>query len=113
MDSKSTQTTTQQTQTKPDPVAYAAYKQLIGNTQSLAQTPYVPYTGEGVAPVNPEQYAGIGDINATAMEAQPYYGLAGGALAGALTPLQPDQIMSYYNPFQQNVVKTTQEQFDE
>src|SRR5215472_10129994 len=109
--SKGSQTSTQQTTntTTPPPYVQSAYQQLIGNAGSLQNMP--AYSGEGVAPFNPQQYTGVGNINQYAFAAQPYYGLAGGMLESAATPIDPGQIMSYYNPYQQNVIKTTQEQF--
>jgi hypothetical protein len=109
--SKGSQTTT--TQTGPPGYISNAYQGLITNTNALANTPYTPYTGEGVAPVNPQQYSGIADINQYALSGVPLYQQAAGLLGGAAQPLNPTQIQNYYSPFQQNVIDTTQGQFDE
>lgn len=50
---KSTTTTT------TDPTQMAIYEDLYGKAQSIAQQPFVPYTGSRVAGFNPDQLAGF------------------------------------------------------
>ena len=78
----------------------------------MAQTPYNPFTGQGVAPINEQQYAGIGNINQYAEAAQPLLGEAAGLVQGAATPLTAAQIQQYYSPYQQQVVGATEQQFN-
>ncbi len=110
--SKGSQTTSTQTSTAPPGYVNQAYQGLISNTNQLAQTPYTPFGGEGVAPINPQQYQGIADINQYALSGIPLYQQAAGLIGGAAQPLNPTQIQQYYSPYQQDVINTTQKQFD-
>jgi uncharacterized protein (TIGR02594 family) len=123
-------TTTSQT---PNPTALAAYNNLIGSASSLAQTPFTPYTNQMVAPLTSEQNAGITGINSYANAAQPgisaaeglvnqsvpYLNESGGLLGqsaglyqGAANPLTTSQINQYMNPYTQDVVSATEQQFN-
>jgi hypothetical protein len=103
--------TTQQT-TAASPQATAAYSQLLGQAQNVASTPYQAYTGELTAPVNSQQQAGIGGINAAAGQAQPAINQALGIAGAAANPLTAQQIQNYQNPYTQDVVNATQAQFN-
>lgn len=103
--SQSTQTTT------PNPQALAAYDALLPTAASTAATPYQAYGGEGVAPVNPEQYAGISGINENAYSALPYIGEAEGLASSAAQPISAADIQQYVNPYTANVVNSTEAQF--
>lgn len=97
-------TTTQQSgssTTSPDSNAYQAYLSLLNQASGVASTPYQGYTGEETAPINSQQQAGIGNINA-----------AQGAIAGAGAPLTAAQIQQYQNPFTNDVVNATQAEFN-
>jgi hypothetical protein len=54
----------------PNSTALSAYSSLIPQIEGVASTPYTPYGGQMVAPVNQQQYAGIGGINQYANVAQ-------------------------------------------
>lgn len=110
MGSKGTQTTTQTS--SPNPTALASYYNLINQAGNVASTPYQPYTGEGVAPINPQQYGGIGTINQYATAGIPGLQTAENTFASSAGPLTPGQIASYENPYTQQVVGATQHQFD-
>jgi hypothetical protein len=106
--SKGTQTVTQQQQTQPNPAAYSAYLSMLGRAGNVAGLPFVPFPGQGVAPINPTQLAGIGQIATSASLAQPGYEFASMLDAAASNPLTAGNIMNYYNPFQQQVVSNTE-----
>lgn len=109
---KGSQTTTSNSQYAPNPQALGAYSNLISQAQGVAGTPYVPYTGELVAPVNPQESAGIGNVNASAQFSLPS-SMAGLSLAEqASQPITPGQISQYESPFTQQVVNATQNQFN-
>lgn len=112
MGSKGTQTSTQESTTRPDDQAYAAYQNLLQRASGVASTPYQPYTGELVAPVNAQQNLGIGSINASAGYAQPYYTSAIQQAQNASQPLTAAGIQQYMSPYTQNVVDATQAQFN-
>lgn len=50
----------------------------------VGSAPYQPYTGEMVAPINPQQTAGIGGINQYANAAQPYIQAGAANIASAV-----------------------------
>jgi hypothetical protein len=108
--SKTQTATTAQTST---PVNSAALQQIYGQVANAAQTPYTPYNGQLVAPVNAQQTAGINNINMAANQAQPYYTQAAGLASGAANPLTAAQIQQYQNPYTQNVVNATQAEFND
>jgi hypothetical protein len=95
-----------------NPTAAAAYNTLIPQIESVASTPYVPFSGQGVAPVNTQQYAGIGGINNAANFASPSIETALNYLQSSANPLTTGQIQQYENPYTQSVVNATQNQFN-
>ena len=54
------------TTSSADPQAAQLYRDILTRAQGVASTPYQAYSGELVAPVNSQQQAGIGNINANA-----------------------------------------------
>lgn len=108
--SKGTNTTS--TSTAPNPVAGAAYDQLIQQAGQVAATPYQAYSGELVAPVNQQQQTGIQGINSNAYTALPYMQTAAGLQESAANPLTAGQIQQYYSPYNQDVVQATEQQMN-
>ena len=94
------------------PTALPAYQNAISQLQNVAATPYTPYGGELIAPVNQQQYAGIGGINQFATAAQPYLQTAAGYAQSAAQPLTQGQIQQYESPYTQDVVNATEAQFN-
>ena len=100
MGGKSTQSS-QQVTIPPD--VLARYNSVNANAQTVAQTPFQLYGGNGVAaaagsapqassfvaPVNSTQQAGIGQAVSSATEAQPYYGAATSSLGNAQAGVNP------------------------
>jgi hypothetical protein len=123
---KGSNTTTTQSGSTPNPVALSAYDSLIGQAQNIAQTPFIPYTNQQIAPLTNEQNAAIGGINSYANAAQggisAAEGLVGqstGLLSGAAglyqnaaQPLTTNQINQYMSPYTQDVVNATEAQFN-
>lgn len=109
MGGKNTSTTTN---TSANPAAMSNYYDLLSRVGQVSQTPFVPYSGEFVAPVNQQQQTGISGINANAYSALPYLQQAGGLLTSAGTPLTASQINQYYSPYQQDVINATEQQFN-
>lgn len=60
------------------------YQNVFGKANAAADTPFQPYTGEFVAPVNPTQTGAIGNISNAAGSWSPYIGAGAGALTGGL-----------------------------
>jgi hypothetical protein len=109
---KGTNTTTNQTTSAPNPQAAAAYSNLLNQAGNVASTPYQAYTGQLTAPVNSQQQAGISGINQNANFAQPAVNQAIGIAGNAAQPLTQQQIQQYQNPYTQDVVNATQNQFN-
>lgn len=106
---KGTNTTT--TSTGPNPQAAAAYSNLLSQAGGVAATPYQAYQGQLVAPVNAQQQTGIGTINQYATAAVPYLQTAGQLATAAAAPISAQQIQNYENPYTQQVVNATEQQF--
>ena len=102
-------TTSQTSQTAaPNPQAASLYSSILGQAQGVAATPYQPYTGEQVAPVNAQQTTGINAINAE----QPVFGEATNMMQQASQPITAAQISQYESPYTQQVVNATQAEFN-
>lgn len=110
MGSKGSNTTT--TNTAPNAQALSAYQDLLTRAGGVASTPYQAYTGELVAPVNQQQYTGIGGVNQYANAAQPAISQALGQAASSSAPLNASTIQQYESPYTQQVVNATQAQFN-
>ena len=109
---KGTNTTT--TTQAPNPYAMAAYQSFLAQApQVAAANPFQQYGGEFVAPVNAQQYGGIGNINQYAETAQPGLNAAQALAWNAASPIGAGQILQYQNPYTQNVIDTTQKQFNQ
>ena len=76
----------------PNPVAGAAYTNILGQAANVAATPYQAYSGELVAGINPEQYQGISGVNQFATAAQPAIGTAEQMATAAASPITAGQI---------------------
>lgn len=94
------------------PEVMAQYKKSTDMASAAANTPWQAYSSDPsafVAGMTPTQMAGMGNINANAQAAQPWYQGAGGAtiagMGGAdLGGLNVDQ---YISPYLRNVAQTT------
>lgn len=110
------------TQSAPPPQVMNAYQNALNRATQVANTPWQPYAGGNpaayVAPLSQQQQAAIQEVaNAQGM-AQPYYNQAQHLIQQAQTPLwqntmqfSPGNVMQYYNPYVQQVVNTTEQQF--
>lgn len=96
----------------PNPQAMAAYTDLLGRAAGVASTPFTPYGGEFVAPLNAQQNQAGANINANAGFAQPYIQQGAQYATAAAQPISPAQIAQYQSPFTQQVVNATQAQFN-
>lgn len=106
-----TQTTTSQQSTTPTNLA--GLQSIFGQVQNAAQTPFTPFTGESVAPVNDQQRLGIAGVNDNATTAQPYYSKAADFASTSGAPISADAIQHYINPFTSNVIDATKANFAE
>lgn len=109
---KGTNTTTNETTTAPSAQAGAAYSSVLNQAQGVAATPYQSYSGELVAPFNAEQNAGVAGVNQYANAAQPAISSAMTQTAANSQPLTSAQIQQYMSPYTQDVVNSTQAQFN-
>jgi Chaperone of endosialidase len=104
-------TSTQQITIPPE--VLARYNAVNAQAQQVAATPFQKYGGEFVAPVNQQQYSGIGGINQYAGAAQPYLSQAGNLTSAAnaginTAPLSAEQIQQYYSPYMKDVAQSTE-----
>lgn len=82
-------TNTVSSQSQPPAAFQAALGQVGQQAQQTAQTPYQPYTGQLVAPMNAQQYAGIQNMDTAYQYGQPYQTAAGNEIAASTAPLLP------------------------
>lgn len=85
---------------------------MLSQAQGVAATPYTPYTGELVAPVNYQENLGIGGVNNYANFALPSIQSGLTAAQAATAPVTQSQINQYESPFTQQVINATQAQFN-
>ena len=107
MGSGSKGSTTSQTTSAPPPEVMAEYEQIMQRANAVGNQPYVPYTGQLVAGLSPNQIAAGQTIGNAQGLAQPYFNQALGYLTQGAAPISAQQIQNYYNPYQQQVVQAT------
>jgi hypothetical protein len=91
----------------------AQYNAVTSQAQNIASTPYQPYTGQLVAPVNSQQNTGIAATNNASGIQDSYNTGATGlttASAGAITPttINAADIQQYESPYNTDVVNATE-----
>jgi hypothetical protein len=79
--------------------------------QSAAGQPFNPYPNNPIAPINPQEYAGIGNVNQYAFAAQPQLQGASNLAAASSMPLTASTIQQYMSPYLQSTVNATQNAF--
>lgn len=92
------------------PEVLARYNAVNARAEKVADTPFQPYGGEFVAPMNEVQQQGVSQTQKYAEAAQPYYQTAAGLTQQAVDatkPLTAAQIQQYQNPYVQSVVDPT------
>ena len=97
------------------PEVIARYNAVNAQAQSVAQTPFTPYSSDPnafVAPLNATQNAGVAGTNQYANAAQPYYQTAAdyttqGAASANPTALDQNSINQYMSPYLNDVVGST------
>lgn len=104
-----TQTTTQNSSTTP--AGLAQLNQIWNQVSGVAGQPYTPYTGQMTAGLTPTQQSGISNINNAQGTAQPYFDQAAQYATRGAAPISAGAIQNYENPFTQQVVDATQQQF--
>jgi hypothetical protein len=82
-------TTYNQASTSIPPEVLARYNAVNARAEEAAKTPFKPYEGEFVAPVNATQQGGIDNITNAAGTAQPYFNTATNAATAGLGAAQP------------------------
>lgn len=107
-----TNKTTNSTQTTTANAA-GDMRSLYDRLYQVAGTPYNPYAGPLVANLTPEQQAGIQQVSGMSNSAQPFYQEAAGMAREGAAPIGADDIARYMNPYTNNVVNATQNQFNE
>lgn len=110
-------TNTVSTSSQPPGQYQNAYSQLLGQGQQLAQQPYQPYTGSLLAPLSPDQNAGIQATENAQGTATPYINSAAQYINNSTTPLwggvqqfSPNAVSQYSSPYLKDVVGTTEQQ---
>jgi len=107
-------TTQTSTQSKPQYVQNAQ-QQLVGQAQQVASTPYQPYTGQLVAPLNSTQTGATSSLANLQNAVSPYLNQAQSMYTSAsqpisVNPLTSSSISQYESPYQQDVINSTMAQ---
>ena len=105
--SKGKSTTT--TSNTIDPQLMNIYKDVYGIGKTIANQPYLPYTGPQVAGFNPDQLAGFDTARSNylkSLTADPRAKL-NELMTGSAPSFLTGNISGYMNPYTQNVVDTT------
>ncbi len=104
-----------------DPSLMALYQQNYQSASNLANTPYKPYTGEGVAPLSPDQAQAesiLGNL-ATNPQFGSILNSATNSVQGILGNIQNGKSLAdtdltpYMNPYQQDVIDATMAQLNQ
>ena len=98
---------TTQSYTAPNPTAQGYYNNVLAQASNAAAAPYVPYGGQEVAPINEQQQAGFGNINA----AQPGFQAGVGQIQSSTQPISASDIANYESPYTKDVINATQADF--
>lgn len=118
MGNKGGSTNTVSSNSQPPAVFQNALMGALTNAQAAATTPYQNYPGQLQAGFSPDQLAGFGLAESTPGIAAPYINTAAQDINASTTPIWnnvqqygsgPSQ---YFNPYVQNVVNSTQAQFN-
>lgn len=110
MGNKGSNTTT--SQSYANPMAMQAYSDLLARAAGVASTPYTPFTGQEVAPINQQQQAGFGNINNAASLAGNNVTAASNYLTNNLNGITPSDVAQWESPYTQQVIDATQAQFN-
>lgn len=105
-------TTTSSTFSPPAGVQ-ANYDYLANQAKSVASLPFQQYGGQMVAPMTPEQQAGIGQINASANLAQPYIQAGTAYEQQGANPFGQEALNQYMSPYIGSVANATMANLNE
>jgi hypothetical protein len=102
----------------PNPEAMAAYRNALGMAENVAQIPFEQYQGQMLAGFTPDQLAAFQGTREMQGMAQPYINAAAGAVNRSLMMADPRNftpaaLQQYYNPYQQNVIESTQRMMEQ
>jgi hypothetical protein len=95
------------------PAGQSGMQDIYNRVSAAASTPYNPYQGQLVAGLDPVTQSGISGINTNANAAQPYYNQAQQYATAGASAITPEEIASYNNPYQQQVIDATRANFNE
>ena len=100
-------TTVQTTQIPPE--VLARYNAVNARAEEVAKQPFMPYGGEFVAPLTPQQQTGIQNVMNTQGMTDPYYGMATGMTLAGSTGVMPGRLQTgrYMSPYTQAVAAPT------
>lgn len=104
------QVTNSSSSTAPDSAAYANYINLINRATQVSNKPFQAYGGEETAPINAQQQAGFGNINANVAGYDPSQ--VWSDIGQGSTAVDANDIAAYNDPYTNSVVNATQADFD-
>ena len=107
------QTSTSNTSQTYTPAGQSQLQDIWNKVQGVASTPYQAYTGQQVANLDPTQTQGVANVNSAVGTAQPLFNQAIQYGQQGAAPISQDAIQSYISPYTQNVINSTQANFNE
>lgn len=105
------------TTSTPPPQFMNAYSNLVNQAGQVGSQPLQQYSGNMISGFSPSQQQAMQTIDQSQGVANPYINAAAQMTAAGATPIQPQQFSSgavqqYISPYTQNVVDSTQAQFN-
>ncbi len=107
------------TKSDPPPEVMAQYRQLIAQANKASAAPLQQYQGPIVAGFTPDQTSAFNTIDQSQGLSKPYTDQANGLINQSTRSLwdgvqkySPDALRQYENPYQQDVIKATQDQMN-
>lgn len=107
-----TKTATSTQSTAPPSFITDAYKGILSQAQSVAQTPYNAGTERQVAGFTAPQFQAFDKTQSAQGNWQPQFNAATGYNAAGSSPISAGAIQSYMDPYTQQVIDATQADFD-
>src|SRR4030095_9656477 len=101
------QKVTQTSKVELPPWMEAAYQDLVGRAQPLADTPYNPATNRSVAGFSAPQSQAFQNVQNMQGIQSPYINTAANYATTGAAPVSSGEISNYLNPYQSNVIDTT------
>lgn len=100
-------TNSAQSTTGPPGNVMSAYNDLLSRAQQVGSQPYQQYSGQLLAPFSQSQQTAFNTVDQAQGIANPYLAAAQSYATQGASPISPEQIANYFNPYTQQVTQST------